>query len=117
MNPLKPCPDKPNCVSTTSTDRAQSMLPLNFNGSIQETRERIKKIILSLPRTKIEKDEETYLHTTFKSAVFGFVDDVEFYFDDSKKCVHFRSAARLGYSDLGANRKRMENIVKLYEKK
>ena len=72
------------------------------------------KIIDSLKRTRIITDSENYIHIEFKTAVFKFVDDVEFYFDDSEKLIHFRSAARLGYSDMGVNRKRMENITKLF---
>ncbi|MCB9072774.1 MAG: DUF1499 domain-containing protein [Bdellovibrionaceae bacterium] len=117
MNPLKECPNKPNCVSTTSTSRAHSLLPLHYKGSREATMQKIKSIVTSLPRTHIEKEEPNYLHVTFKSAIFGFVDDVEFYLDDNSHLVHFRSASRVGYSDLGVNRSRMENIIKLYGKK
>lgn len=115
-NPLKPCPNKPNCVSTTSEKRDQSMLPLHFRGTLQESKEKIKVLIAQLPRTKIETEEGPYLHFTFRSTFFGFVDDVEFYFDEVSKMIHFRSASRTGYSDLGVNRKRMEQIAQLYAK-
>ena len=72
------------------------------------------KIIDSLKRTKIITDTENYIHIEFRTALFKFVDDVEFFFNDSEKLIHFRSAARLGYSDMGVNRKRMENITKLF---
>lgn len=116
MNPLKACPDKPNCVSTLSTRREQSLLPLKFRGNLEESKLRIKKVIANLSRTKLEKEDNAYLHFTFKSALFGFVDDVEFYLDENTQLVHFRSASRVGYSDLGANRRRMEEIAKLYDK-
>ncbi|MCC6138178.1 MAG: DUF1499 domain-containing protein [Bdellovibrionaceae bacterium] len=115
MNPLKACPDKPNCVSTVSTRREQSLLPLKFRGTLIESKDRLKKVVNSLSRTQIVKEDPSYLHFTFKSALFGFVDDVEFYLDEATQLVHFRSASRLGYSDLGVNRRRMEEIAKLYE--
>lgn len=115
MNPLKPCPEKPNCVSTTSTQREQSMLPLKFKGTLVQSKELLKKMILAKSRTVLEKEESHYLHFTFKSFLMGFIDDVEFYFDESQKLVHFRSASRTGYSDLGVNRKRMTEIIQQYE--
>ena len=53
---------------------------------------------------------ETYLHAEFKSAVFRFVDDVEFFADEGAGVIQVRSAARVGNSDLGVNRKRLETI-------
>jgi uncharacterized protein (DUF1499 family) len=63
-----------------------------------------------MKRSRIITDTDTYIHAEFASAIFGFVDDVEFWFDESTKLIHVRSAARLGYSDLGVNRKRVEYI-------
>ena len=51
------------------------------------------------------------------SSVFGFVDDVEFYFDDCKKTIHVKSASRTGFYDLGVNRRRVEKIRKRFDQK
>ena len=51
-----------------------------------------------------------YLYAEYSSALFGFVDDVEFYFPPETHIIHVRSASRLGHSDLGVNRKRIEAI-------
>jgi uncharacterized protein (DUF1499 family) len=67
-------------------------------------------IIASLPRAKVMTDSDTYLHVEFRSLVFRFVDDVEFLADDDAKVIHVRSASRVGHSDLGANRRRIETI-------
>lgn len=90
------------------------MLPLHFKEDLNQSRALIKKIVSQMPRTELLNERSDYLHFTFKSALFGFIDDVEFYFDESKKMIHFRSASRTGYSDLGANRKRMTAIVDKY---
>jgi len=110
-----PCPNSPNCVSTQATNEKHKIDPINYSGSLNEAKENITKIINSLKRSKIITDKENYIHVEFRTATFKFVDDVEFLFDDSEKKIHFRSRARLGYSDMGVNRKRMEKISEMYK--
>jgi uncharacterized protein (DUF1499 family) len=107
---LAPCPSTPNCVSSQSSDREHAVEPLSFTGTSTEAHAGITKIILSMKRSRIITDTDSYIHAEFTSAVFRFVDDVEFQFDEGAKVIHVRSAARLGNSDLGVNRKRVENI-------
>jgi len=107
---LHPCPKSPNCVSTQATDNKQKIDPIRFSGSLDEAKDKIINIINSLKRSKIITNKDNYIHAEFRTATFKFVDDVEFLFDESEKIIHFRSRARLGYSDMGVNRKRMDNI-------
>lgn len=107
---LAPCPDSPNCVSTLATDARHRIEPISYTGTVDAAKQRILAIVDDMPRTKLEADEDRYLHFTFRSLIFRFVDDVEFVIDDSTKQIHFRSAARLGYGDMGVNRRRMETI-------
>ena len=107
---LTPCPDKPNCVCTQDSDAAQRIAPLTYQGSAAEAMARLNKILAARPRVRIVTQTENYLHAEFTSLLFRFVDDVEFQLDDEAKAIHFRSASRVGYSDLGANRRRMEEI-------
>jgi uncharacterized protein (DUF1499 family) len=107
---LLPCPSSPNCVSSQSIDREHAIEPLSFTGTVTEAHAELKKIILSMKRSRIVAETDSYIHAEFTSAVFRFVDDVEFWFDEGGKVIHIRSAARLGYSDLGVNRKRVEDI-------
>ena len=109
-----PCPDTPNCVSTQAADNKHKIDPIQYSGSLSEAKEKIIKIINSLKRSKIITNKENYIHAEFRTATFRFVDDVEFLFDDSEKTIHFRSRARLGISDMGVNRKRMEIIRKKF---
>lgn len=111
---LGDCPRSPNCVSTVSTDPDHRMEPIPYRTSLKEARERVINIVNAMKRTRIITSEERYLHAEFRSALFRFVDDVEFYFDEKEKVIHFRSASRLGYSDLGVNRKRMKRITRLF---
>lgn len=112
---LAPCPNSPNCVSTQATDTKHAIAPLTYSTTQAEALRRLTEIIHSLPRTRVVSDTADYLHVTFTSALFRFVDDVEFYFDDARKTIHFRSASRMGYSDLGVNRKRMEDIRRRFQ--
>jgi len=109
-----PCPDTPNCVSTQAADNKHKIDPIQYSGSLSEAKEKIIKIINSLKRSKIITNKENYIHAEFRTATFRFVDDVEFLFDDSEKIIQFRSRARLGISDMGVNRKRMEIIRKKF---
>ncbi len=105
-----PCPNTPNCVSTQATDAKHKISPISYSGAMSEAKEKIIKIVNSLKRTKIITNTENYIHAEVRTATFKFVDDVEFFFDDSEKIVQFRSRARSGHSDMGVNRKRMEKI-------
>jgi uncharacterized protein (DUF1499 family) len=66
-------------------------------------------------RVRVVMLEDDYIHAEFVSSVFRFVDDVEFYFDDEQKLIQVKSASRVGYSDLGVNRRRIEKIRKQFE--
>ncbi|MDZ8259090.1 DUF1499 domain-containing protein [Nostoc sp. ChiQUE01b] len=107
---LASCPNSPNCVSSQSTDASHQIAPLTFASTPEEAITNLKQIIESLPRTKIITDNKDYLYAEFKSALLGFVDDVEFYLDRNTNVIHVRSASRLGQSDLGVNRQRIETI-------
>ena len=105
-----PCPASPNCVCSQATDTSHAIAPFSYQGAAEDALSRLLAVIRSMKRTTVVTVQERYLHVEFRSAVFRFVDDVEFYIDDTQKNIHFRSAARLGYSDFGVNRKRMEAI-------
>jgi uncharacterized protein (DUF1499 family) len=117
MRHLSPCPSSPNCVSTQATDANHAIAPLRYSKSRAEAKEVLKEVIRSLPRTNLVEEDEAYLHYEFTSLLLRFVDDVEFLFDDGAKLLHFRSASRTGYGDFGVNRRRMEEIRGLVERK
>jgi uncharacterized protein (DUF1499 family) len=110
MKQLAPCLSSPNCVSTQTQDEGHAIAPFRYRKSRAEAKEALKEVIRSLPRTKLVEEEESYLHYEFTSLLFRFVDDVEFLFDDETKTIHFRSASRTGYGDMGVNRQRMEQV-------
>ena len=109
-NQLAPCPSTPNCVSSQSLDAEHSIESFTFDSASDVALANLKTVIQSLDRTKIITETENYLYAEFTSALMGFIDDVEFYLDEGAKVIHVRSASRLGESDLGVNRKRIETI-------
>ena len=108
-----PCPDKPNCVSSKSSASLHKIAPLTYKGNSKHARKKLLGIINSMPRTQISMEKENFIHVEFTSKIFRFVDDVELYFESSET-IHFRSASRVGHSDMGVNRDRMEEIRSLF---
>jgi len=107
---LAALPDAPNCVSSQTEVEAKQMNPLTFESD--RPLEKIKAVLKeNFPRARLVESGDDYLHFEFTSLLFRFVDDVEFLVVG--KDVHFRSASRVGYSDMGANRKRMEQVRKV----
>lgn len=107
---LKACPDSPNCVSSRSTDEEHGIDPLAWEAAPSEAVAKLKEIILAMERTTIITESDDYLYAEFKSATWGYVDDVEFQIDGENKVIHVRSASRVGHGDLGVNRERIEAI-------
>jgi uncharacterized protein (DUF1499 family) len=107
---LAPCPASPNCVSSQSTDKDHAVEPLTYSTTPTRAIEDLKTIILRMKRARIVTESGNYLHVEFTSAIWRFVDDVEFYFEENAKVIHIRSASRLGKSDFGVNRKRVEAV-------
>jgi uncharacterized protein (DUF1499 family) len=112
---LAPCPSSPNCVSSMNDEDAEhAIAPLTYTGALADARQRLLDVIQSMKRATIVTADERYIHAEFRSVLFRFVDDVEFSFDDEQKVIHVRSASRVGHSDLGVNRKRIEAIREQY---
>jgi uncharacterized protein (DUF1499 family) len=110
---LTPCPKTPNCVSSQANDEEHYIEPIRYSGSQQAAHDSLLQVIKTEKRTEIVADQEDYIRVEFTSALFRFVDDVEFYFPKEKAgeaVIHVRSASRVGSSDLGVNRKRIERI-------
>ncbi len=106
---LKAAPSSPNAVSSQATD-AHQIASLACKGPQEQAMKALKAIIEGSPNARIVETKPDYLYAEYASALLGFVDDVEFYVPPNAKIIHVRSASRLGYSDLGVNRKRIEAI-------
>ena len=109
---LAPVINKPNNVSSQAdvNDRAHYVAPLTFSGDGAVAFQKLCKLVRAQPRASVVTQDGQYLHAEFSSPLMGFVDDVEFLLAAEQTLIHVRSAARLGYSDFGVNRKRVESL-------
>lgn len=114
---LLACPDKPNCVNSRDTDDEHAIAPIQFKGNQQLAHQQLIAILEASGDAKIITNNEDYIRAEFTSSIFRFVDDVEFYFPENtthsvtgETIIEVRSASRIGQSDLGVNRKRIEKI-------
>lgn len=107
---LKPCPDSPNCVNSRADDARHAIEPIQYHGDAHAAQARLRSIIESAPRARVIESRPGYLRAEYTTRLMRFVDDVEFQFVPEQSVIHVRSASRLGYSDLGVNRKRIESL-------
>ena len=113
---LKPCPASPNCVSSLAEeDSTHRVPPLRWTGDLPQAKDRLRHAVLAAGNATFVAVENTYWHIEFRSRLFRFVDDVEFLFEPRAKLIHVRSASRVGRSDLGVNRKRVEKIRAFFQ--
>jgi len=109
---LSPCPNKPNCVLSTSTIKHEAINPLALlDNNPQLSWQAFTRAVQQNGGDIIVHDER-YLHAVFTSTLFRFKDDLEAQLSD--KHIDIRSASRAGKSDLGQNRKRIERIRSSY---
>jgi uncharacterized protein (DUF1499 family) len=109
---LAECPSSPNCVSSQSASPSHKIEPLAFKGTAEDFKNLIAYLAEKMPRVKIVTQESNFAHLEFTTLILRFVDDVELVFDETNSIIHVRSASRVGYSDLGANRKRVGEIAR-----
>ena len=102
---LASCPGSPNCVNSQSQNPQSKIDPLPPVAIAD-----LRQVIENMEGSAVIETTSNYLYAEFKSQLMGYVDDVEFYFNPQENVTHVRSASRLGKSDLGVNRQRVEAI-------
>lgn len=107
---LRPCPDTPNCVSSRAERSDQSVDPLPAPGGADAALERARAAIANMRGGRVTEAADGYLHAEFTSRIFKFRDDLELVYDAEREVFDVRSASRAGHSDLGVNRKRVEEL-------
>ena len=105
---LPDCPAKPNCVSSQATGNRR-IEPFKISGEAGMAYEKLRNLLVARPDTKVVSADGTSIRVEFRT-MLGFVDDGLFVLDAPAGLIHVRSAARLGYWDLGKNRSRIEEI-------
>ncbi|MBD2433275.1 MULTISPECIES: DUF1499 domain-containing protein [Fischerella] len=107
---LSSCPASNNCVVSQNADSKHAIDAIAYHVDRNTARETLLKVLSVVPRTEVVEQTDNYIHALSKSRIFKFVDDVEFYFPPNESVIHLRSASRVGESDLGVNRRRIEQI-------
>ncbi|MEZ4332014.1 MAG: DUF1499 domain-containing protein [Myxococcota bacterium] len=105
-----PCPASPNCVSSDADDARHAIAPLAIRGDVDVCWSRLVAWLEAQPRVEIVRREEDYLQAVFTTRLMRYRDDVEFALDRTAHRIRVRSASRIGYGDMGANRARIESI-------
>lgn len=113
---LSKMPNKPNGVSSQTDEKDKKVEALKFKANLESSKEQIIKTIENYGNAKVIKNENNYIYAVFATGKMKYHDDVEFYFDDSEKLIQFRSASRIGYSDMGLNRERYNKLREFYNK-
>ncbi len=111
---LAACPSSPNCVSSFAAEEGHRIAPFSFNDEPAVAFARLTQMIRQRSDATIIEERSDYLRVELRTTLF--VDDAEFLLDGEKKVIHLRSASRLGYSDLGKNRRRVEEIRAVFSR-
>jgi uncharacterized protein (DUF1499 family) len=107
---LAECPSSPNCVASDAGDDAHAVAPFRISAPAAHVWEAVRENVAALPRTTVVVDTGEYLHAECSSALLGFVDDLELHLRPVDGIIAVRSASRVGYSDLGVNAGRVEDL-------
>ena len=107
---LAPCPSSPNCVSSDARDSNHKVPPFRLDARPGEAWKVARELVLELPRVHIVKESSDYIHAECRSHLLGFVDDLELQLRSAEGIIAVRSASRMGYSDFGVNRRRVEAL-------
>lgn len=107
---LRPCPSSPNCVCSEDSSEQAAIEPFAVRGTPSEAILTLVDYLRELSNVEIVKSGPEHVHAVFYTRIFRFADDVEFRPDDEAGVIHVRSASRVGHSDLGANRARIERL-------
>lgn len=108
---LVPCPNTPNCVSTEAQRPAQRVQTIAFTDTPDAALRRARAALLAEPRSKVTTEGTDRVHGECRSLIFRFVDDVDIVVDSVAHVFRFRSASRVGRSDMSVNRKRIDRIA------
>jgi uncharacterized protein (DUF1499 family) len=117
---LAPCPETPNCVSSFApkSDAVHYVAPFRYQDTREDARRRLIALLKNPPGKEsvtVVEENEQYIRAEFRTSFFRFTDDVEFNFPPDAEIIHVRSASRVGRSDLGTNRRRIEELRALFE--
>ncbi len=115
---LLPCSKWPNGVSTEHNDPNRRMVPLSYKGvSMDTAKSYLQEVLSTIPKTAIKVNDDHYVHVEYKTPILNLPHDAEFYFDEDKKNLQFRSISRIGIADFGMNKRWLQAVYSRLLKK
>ena len=112
---LRPCPHSPNCVCSEHTGAGAYVPPLIFDVDPAVAWQAAAAAVRAAGGD-LQWADQAYLHATFSTPLFRFKDDLELRMDRDRGVIQVRCASRVGYSDLGVNRRRVRRLRRLFER-
>ncbi|MGJ8634504.1 MAG: DUF1499 domain-containing protein [Luteolibacter sp.] len=106
---LAACPDSPNCVCSENGAGGHAIEPVSFQGDAGAAWSKLQTVLQESGGEEVRTSEQ-YLWFEFRTPLIGFIDDVECRLNRTQQLIEIRSASRVGHSDLGTNRKRLDTI-------
>ena len=103
-------PSSPNAVSSQTDVEEKYVEPLPFAGDVVVAKETLKSVLQNIDEIQLEKVSDRYIHAVYTTNLMRYKNDIEFHFDEEARVIHYRSESRVGYSDMGENRKQYEMI-------
>ena len=107
----------PNSVSSQADlypDHLQrqyaQIAPLSLRSDGPSSMTKLAGVMQGMKGTKVIASAPDYVYAQVTTPLMKYVDDVEFWLNPSTNAIEVRSASRIGRSDLGANRKRIEAV-------
>lgn len=110
---LPPCPGPPNCVCSEGPAGSHFIAPIAVRSDPAAAWNHLRDVLLTMPGSRIVEESPGRLRAEMRTRVFRFVDVLDFRLDAASGVIHCRSESRLGYWDLGVNRRRLERIRQL----
>jgi uncharacterized protein (DUF1499 family) len=107
---LEACPSSPNCVCSCQPDDSHYIAPMEFSGDPDAAWQTLQNVLAEDRSIEVTATTERYIRAVATTSILRFKDDVEFLLHRDAGQIEMRSASRVGYSDLGKNRKRMEGV-------
>lgn len=109
-------PTTPNAISTQTDVESKKIDVFIFKEDLEKSKLLILEILVNYEGAEIIIEKSNYIHIVFSTKKMKFKDDVEFYFDEENEVIHYRSASRVGCSDMGINLERYNIIRDKYNK-
>ena len=105
--PLPDCGVLPNCVTSERAEGGKAVAPMEATAAQWR---QLKQWIASQQDWTITTDNGNFIQAVVKTPLMRFRDDVQLRFDEDAGVIHVRSSSRLGISDMGTNRRRVETL-------